>query len=330
MLDTPVLFLIFNRPDTTVQVFDRIRQAAPRQLFIAADGPRPDNADDMEKCRQVREIVGNIDWECEVKTLFRSENLGCGLGPAMAITWFFKNVEQGIILEDDCLPDVSFFAFCEQMLIRYADEEKITMISGNNFLFSAYDEINSYYFSTISSTWGWATWKRVWLSYKFSMDKKEYDKFIADKVISELVPDAKIADWIKNMFSLIPMQAESQSDAWDYQFLFLRLKLKSLSVVPYRNLIKNIGYAGTHFQRDNANPFLENMAMQSISVNDIIHPLKIQANKKIQNVEYQNIRIYYLQDTRLNKIREMVPKAVREFYRKMKKMQKKGYETVSN
>ena len=113
-LITPVLFVIFNRPDTTQKVFNAIRQAKPKQLFVAADGPREGKEGEKEKCEQVREIIEQIDWDCEVKTLFRDKNLGCKIAVSSAIDWFFENVEEGIILEDDCLPSQSFFWYCQE------------------------------------------------------------------------------------------------------------------------------------------------------------------------------------------------------------------------
>ena len=131
MLNTPILFLVFNRPDTTQRVFAQIRKIQPKQLFIAADGARKGKEGEQERVAQVRKLIlEGIDWDCEVKTLFRDENLGCGKAVSEGITWFFKNVEQGIILEDDTLPDLSFFPFCEELLERYKDDERVAMISG--------------------------------------------------------------------------------------------------------------------------------------------------------------------------------------------------------
>src|SRR5687767_5193193 len=134
MLNRPVLFIIFNRPETTKEVFEAIRKAHPKQLFVAADGPRIDKAGEKERCEEARRIATNVDWDCEIKTLFHDEDIGCGRGPAQAITWFFDHVEQGIILEDDCLPSQSFFRFCEELLQKHADEDKIQAISGTNLL----------------------------------------------------------------------------------------------------------------------------------------------------------------------------------------------------
>ena len=132
-LKTAVLFLIFNRPDTTKQVFEAIRKSKPPRLYVAADGPRTDKSGEAEKVEQVRRIAMQVDWNCEVKTLFREENLGCGKAVSSAITWFFKNEEEGIILEDDCLPNQSFFWFCEELLERYRDDMRIMAVSGDNF-----------------------------------------------------------------------------------------------------------------------------------------------------------------------------------------------------
>jgi hypothetical protein len=180
-LQTPVLFVIFNRLDTTNIVFKAIRKAQPKKLYIAADGPRPGNVSDEEKCTSIRKLVINVDWDCELKTLFREENLGCGLGPASAYDWFFEHEEEGIILEDDCLPDPSFFIYCQELLEKYRHDTKIMHITGSNFQKGwQNDEDYSYYFSSYPHEWGWATWRRAWKLYDFKvqkypeLDKKDY------------------------------------------------------------------------------------------------------------------------------------------------------------
>src|SRR6218665_515415 len=155
-MKTPVLFLVFNRPDTTSRVFEAIRAARPAVLFIAADGPRSNRLGEDTQCEEVRAIASNVDWPCEVHTRFRQENLGCGKGPADGITWFFEHVEEGIILEDDCLPSPVFFSFCEEMLERYRHDKRVMQIGGVNMLPPAQQESTySYYFSERSHTWGW-------------------------------------------------------------------------------------------------------------------------------------------------------------------------------
>ena len=149
MFNTPILFLIFNRPDLTKQVFDKIREIKPLHLFIAADGPRGDKYEDQELCRKTKEIVSLIDWECEIKTLFRDENLGCGRAVSEAISWFFEHVEEGIILEDDCLPSSTFFNYCEILLEKYRWDNNIMHIGGTNFQNGIKRGNADYYFSKI-------------------------------------------------------------------------------------------------------------------------------------------------------------------------------------
>lgn len=168
-LNVPVLLLIFNRPDTTQRVFHEIRGASPLQLFISADGPRENKPGEFEKCQITRDIVRQVDWDCEVYTNFRDKNLGCKIAVSSAIDWFFENVEEGIILEDDCLPSFSFFRFCEELLEKYRDDERIMQIGGTNLLSEWQRSDDSYYFSKYGAIWGWATWRRAWQYYDVNM-----------------------------------------------------------------------------------------------------------------------------------------------------------------
>ena len=153
MFNTPVLLIIFNRPLHTQKIFDQIKKIKPKHLFIVGDGPRPHRPDDIQKCAATRKIIEQIDWDCKLRTLFRNENRGCGHGPAEAISWFFEHVEAGIILEDDCLPDISFFPFCELLLKEYKNDSNIFLISGTNPL-QKWKENKSVYFE---AKFGW-TW----------------------------------------------------------------------------------------------------------------------------------------------------------------------------
>lgn len=165
VFNSAILLLIFNRLDTTQLVFEAIQKVKPPRLYIASDGARIDKLSEDSLVGDVRNyVINNIDWDCEVKTLFREENLGCKLAVSGAISWFFQNEGHGIILEDDCLPDHSFFRFCEEMLLKYSDDERIGMISGDNFQFGGSQVEDSYYFSRYPHIWGWATWKRAWKS----------------------------------------------------------------------------------------------------------------------------------------------------------------------
>ena len=282
MLETPVLFLIFNRPDTTERVFKRIRQVKPQQLFIAADGPRKVVQNDKELCHKTRAIIEKIDWNCDVKTLFREENLGCAKAVSSAITWFFEHVEEGIILEDDCLPDKTFFYFCQLMLSKYRDNEQIMQISGNNFLYNEFKkQNNSYFFSSFNDIWGWATWRNEWA--KFSLDLKNGNTIEA-KIVSRISnPDFCI--WILSLFQSVK---EEKVNSWGIPWSFYFHLNDGICIVPNGNLVKNIGYTGTHFLSSFKNPML-NINLIPFNINKIIHPDEISIDIQKDNLTFKNI-----------------------------------------
>jgi hypothetical protein len=181
----PVLFLTFNRPDTTQQVFSRIRQAQPPRLYVAGDGPRPEQSNEAEICEIVRSIATNVDWDCEVKTLFRDHNFGCRLAVSQAISWFFENEPEGIILEDDCLPSQSFFWFCQELLEDFRNDKQVGAICGFYSNELDYKPSASYFFSRYMRVWGWAGWRRTFEEYdshlKNQMEKNNTWKSIIPK-----------------------------------------------------------------------------------------------------------------------------------------------------
>jgi hypothetical protein len=256
----PVLLIIFNRPDTTKKVFEVIEKIKPKQLFIAADGPRSNKKDDLEKCLLTRKITENINWDCSVKRLYRKKNFGCGDGPATAITWFFKNVESGIVLEDDCIPDLTFFKFCGELLERYKDDERVMMISGDNFQSGFRINDDSYYFSRHFHCWGWASWRRAWDKFdnnmigwkQFKKENRINDLFNGDKIVSQY--------W-KMIFDSV---AGGNREIWDYQWTFSCLSNNGLCIIPDRNLVTNIGVGpeATHTKRksDSINLITKGMA----------------------------------------------------------------------
>ena len=248
-LKTAVLFLIFNRPETTQQVFDAIRTQKPRCLYVAADGPRANVSGEKEKCQAARDIVQQIDWDCELKTLFREENLGCGRAVSSAISWFFDNVEEGIILEDDCLPNKEFFYFCEKLLERYRYDDEVMSIGGSNFLRGNRRGESSYYFSSHFHVWGWASWRRAWVKYDYeaeSMTEERLQPILDRKFISYGEKRIYI-----NMFNEMKIR---RVDTWDYQWFFTHLFSDGLTIIPNANLVTNIGPDGTHFSNDHNNP----------------------------------------------------------------------------
>jgi hypothetical protein len=240
-LDTPILFMTFNRPNEAKKVFREIRKARPKKLFFSSDGPRNKNEKKyVEKTRKY--VLKNVDWKCEVKTLLRDKNLGCKNACSGAINWFFDNVDRGIILEDDCLPSQSFFIFCQEMLEKYKDEEKIAHISGTNI--DGISEINSsYFFSSISNMWGWASWKRAWKIY--DVDMKEWPKYNSYFGMGKLGYNGLFLR-IKAL-RLFRLTYSGKIDTWDYQWDLISRAKRKLSIVPKVNMIKNIGVGGgTH------------------------------------------------------------------------------------
>lgn len=243
---SPVLFLIFNRPELTEKVFSQIRKARPRRLFIAADGPRQGVASDPKDCAATRAVTECISWDCHVQRLYRDSNLGCGRAVSCAIDWFFKYVEEGIILEDDCYPSLSFFPFCTDMLKRYRDNDRIMMVSGFNRLGTWKPEKHDYFFSG-GGIWGWATWRRAWSHYDHHMRDFE------DPVVRKTVQRACKKQG-SSLYQAFEKTYRGEVDTWDYQWAFARLKQGGLAVTPSLNLIRNIGSgaaAATHENKKN-------------------------------------------------------------------------------
>lgn len=263
---TPILFLVFNRPDTTARVFERIREAKPSQLFVAADGPRPDKPEDIEKCRAVRDIImKGVDWDCELKTLFREENLGCGKAVSTSIDWFFEYVEQGIILEDDCLPDLSFFFFCQEMLTKYSNDFKVWMVAGTNLIPNKYKYKSSFIFSRLVPIWGWATWKRAWIHNDYEM--KTWDQY--DKSGFSYFQKQE-----KNVFEVFSnVKKQNGNDVWDGQWAFTCFSNSGLTIIPTINLIRNIGFGPGATHTHNAESHIQ------IKSGRLEYPLKYPENK---------------------------------------------------
>jgi hypothetical protein len=237
--ETPILFLIFNRPDVTRKVFQALRRAKPARLYIAADGPRPHKSNETELCAETRRIVEGVDWDCDLRKLYREENLGCGRAVSGAITWFFNQVEAGIILEDDCLPDDSFFPFCAEMLERYRDNEKVGSVSGNNFLPPGMHPAAPYTFSKYAQIWGWATWARFWKTYDFELSGEEEEW---EEIIRRANPIEYHARYWIEVFRAMK---SGLIDTWDYQVIFSAWKADVVHVYPSRNLMSNLGYDKT-------------------------------------------------------------------------------------
>ena len=242
----PVLFLIFNRPEPTREVFEAIRAHQPSRLYVAADGPRPEKPGEWSLCAETRAVLKSIDWDCKVQTLFRDQNLGCGIAVSEAINWFFDQEEEGIILEDDCLPDPSFFLFCEEMLERYRDQPEVGSVSGDNFLPRSLHMEQPYGFSKYVQIWGWATWRRFWKTYDFKL-LGEWAEWEA--IIRRTNPVNNQANY---WFEIFKTLQSGLIDTWDFQVMFSSWRHEYVHIFPSRNLVTNLGYNGdathTNFQ----------------------------------------------------------------------------------
>ena len=276
--DVPVLMLVFNRPELTLQVFEQVRKAAPKFLYVAADGPR--DSSDEEDCNKVKEIFKSIDWDCELKTLYRTENMGCGLAVSTGIQWFFNEVESGIVLEDDCLPNQSFFAFCSDMLNYYSKDYRIGHISGSNFQDGQNREDGSYYYSALTHVWGWASWKRVWKDYDYKIST--FSKF--DTTFAAIPSHVPFAENWKDIFNKV---SRGEINTWDFQYAYLILAKGYKSIMPNVNLIRNIGMGNNSTHTSADHPLLVSTTQELLKIK---HPTffiqDVNADIYTQNKEF--------------------------------------------
>lgn len=244
-----VLLLIFNRPQLLERVVSALREFAPDKLYIASDGPRADCPDDYAKVAKSRSIVSSIDWPCEVRTLYRDRNLGCRVAVSGAIDWFFEQEDAGVILEDDCIPDPSFFSFCEELLLRYKDDQRVMSIGGQDFFDGAYSSRASYLFSKYNHTTGWATWRRAWQLY--DRDMALWDNIKDSDWLAELACGNRLFEshWA-NLFRLA--YEDQKFSSWAYRWTFSCWAQRGLSIVPTQNLVINVGLGAdaTHTTSD--------------------------------------------------------------------------------
>jgi hypothetical protein len=236
-LNIPVAFFIFKRPDVTERVFEVIRQVKPKTLLVVADGPRESQPDEAEKCVASRAIIEQVDWECQIIKNYSDINLGCKQRVSSGLDWIFSNFEEAIILEDDCLPDPTFFQFCEVLLNYYRYDSRIMAISGNNFQFGKKRTQDSYYFSRYNHCWGWASWRRAWRFYDVEM--KLWTAIKQGNWLQDLLGDDRAINYWKDLFDSV---ASDRLDTWDYQWTFACWIHNGLTILPNVNLVSNIGF----------------------------------------------------------------------------------------
>jgi hypothetical protein len=282
-LTTPVAFIIFNRPDTTERVFSEIAKAKPPKLLVVADGARTNKIGEAEKVAATRAIIQRVDWNCEVLTNFSEVNLGCKVRVSSGIDWVFEQVEEAIILEDDCLPDATFFRFCQEMLERYRGDQRIGMISGDNFQFGQTRNNDSYYFSKYVHIWGWATWRDKWQK-SYDVDLNKWPSINTGNWLVDILGNPKeAASWSKTFESMY----KGKIDTWDYQWVFCNWLEGRINVMPNVNLISNIGFGAgaTHTISDSS---LANLPVEKMSF-PLLHPVGILRNLQAEIFTFQQL-----------------------------------------
>ena len=289
-LETPVAFFAFNRPDTTEIVLNAIRKAQPKQLFIVLDGPRQNHPTDIERTGKVRQIIeSSIDWPCQIERDYSVENLGCGRRVSSGLDWVFSKTEQAIILEDDCLPSPSFFQFCEELLARYAEDQNVMQIAGSNLIESLPKSKDSYFFSRNGGIWGWASWRRAWERYDFTL--RDFAK-------TETLQNAlrQITNPIERQIrkKLFKACYHNAIDTWDYQWLFAKLTHCGSTITPFVNLVENIGFGhdATH-TTSQSNPFHKSAFDIEFPLS---HPNSTKTNEAFDEMYFQQ---FYLRNMSL-------------------------------
>jgi hypothetical protein len=284
MFKTPILYLIFNRPDVSARTFKSIAEIKPEKLFIAADGPRLGNKEDFELCEKTRAtILGLIDWPCKIETLFRDENLGCRRAVSEGISWFFTHVEAGIIIEDDCVATPDFFPYCQKMLVEYNDSLDVGMIQGTNFLGKTRCK-ESYFFSKYFIVWGWATWKNKWMLYKDELENWS---------------EVRNTQWLQNIFNnknvsryytlMFDKMSEGTVDTWDSNWVYALLRANQLVICPTRNLISNIGFVGTFVNKSHHH--LMNLPVATLEIDNLQKSESIIHNSTLDSIQFYNSKM---------------------------------------
>lgn len=271
-MNTPVALLVFNRPALTARVFAAIRIAKPRNLFLIADGPRDGNPADLAACRSTRSIVDQVDWPCQLECDFSAKNLGCRQRVISGLDWVFSKVDRAIILEDDCLPSISFFPFCHQLLDHYANTPRVMSISGCNFVEDRFPIKDSYYFSRYASMWGWATWRRVWQTYDGQLG--DWGSRQSASALNCYLRDGCSHFWQGRLDAC----KSRELDTWDYQFLYTIWKLRGCSIIPRANLVQNLGWGPCATHCHDSDSFLGNLPTSELPL-PLLHPRDTTPNR---------------------------------------------------
>ena len=268
---SPVVFIVFNRPECTARTLAAIREARPPRLLVVADGPRANRPGEDVKCRETRRVIDEgVDWPCEVERNYSPVNLGCGERPASGLSWAFSRADRLIVLEDDCLPDPSFFHFCDQLLERYADDQRIGQICGSPFICNRLERPTSYIFSRYGPCWGWASWARAWKYFSFSLES--WPEVERSGNFRSFIPDPFERRSRRKTYNSL---RHGPGSIWDLHWGYAKMANSMLSIIPTRSMIENIGFGAdaTHTLTQNG-PALTRGSMPDT----LIHPTNILAD----------------------------------------------------
>lgn len=287
-MDTPVALILFNRPEVTARVFAAIRAAAPRRLLLIADGPRAERPGEAELCRATRAVVEAVDWPCAVERNFSDVNLGCGRRVSSGLDWVFEQVPEAIILEDDCLPAPSFFPYCEELLARYRQDERVALITGTTFRTVPMRPGDSYHFSRYPTVWGWASWRRAWRHYDFRL--KFWPALKAGHWLGDLLDDPAAVRFWSRLFDRV---AAGEIDTWDYQLVCSLWAQGCLTVMPRNNLVRNIGFGPDATHTTNVDDVMADRAAEAMEF-PLQHPAFVlrdaAVDRALERTQYSGTR----------------------------------------
>jgi hypothetical protein len=294
-LQTPIAFIFFNRPDPTARVFQAIRQAKPPQLFLIADGPRADRPGEAECCAATRAVVEQVDWDCQVLTNYADHNLNCGVRVATGLDWVFSQVEEAIILEDDCLPDSSFFQYCQELLEYYRHDQRVMTISGDHSplgLKRKRQATDSYYFSIHPRIWGWATWRRAWQLR--DMEMAQWEVIRDDGWLDDIFRNpAEARTWQRQL-----QNAKDSDDYWDYPWNLTCWLHHGLCIVPNTNMVANLGLGPGASRTTDAEDPRANTPVGAMSF-PLVHPKFMVVDRQAEQFFYDTVQDYFSLRARL-------------------------------
>lgn len=280
MKNKPILLLLFNRPNKTIELIDSLRSVAPKTIYISIDGPR--TTEESELTENVNKCLSKIDWRSDVHLIRSDHNLGCKIHNSKAISWFLNETDEGIVLEDDCIAHPSFFKFCNELLDKYRNDERIFHISGNNFVKVNNTFKDSYHFSIFPHCWGWATWKRAWV--KFDLSMRDWPEFNKQNKLKNIFDSTISQNYWRKVFQ---NTYDKKNDSWAYIWTYICWKEGGLSIIPNLNLVKNTG-SGLDATHTHKKDWYFDLPIYQLN-SPIVHPSFFLVDKKADSYTQSNV-----------------------------------------